>query len=148
MVHRHGCYLRYESPEGDTQEAIQRYLCRPCSLTISVLLSQRLPYRSVKAERLQADLDQRSELSEQGPDPPPRPLEAGCLKRAWSSLSARVHILTEAFGQLLGSGIEDAASLWRALRQTKNSVANMLRFLSEHHHIWLLGNYRCLRAPP
>jgi hypothetical protein len=147
MVHRHGCYFRYEGPEGDAQEAIQLYLCYPCGLTISVLPSHRLPYRSVKAERLQADFDQRSELSEQGPDPPPRSLEAGCLKRAWSSLSARVHILTEAFGQLLGSGIEDAVSLWRALRQTKNSVANLLRFLSEHHHISLLGNYRCLQAP-
>jgi hypothetical protein len=107
-----------------------------------------LPYRPLSTERLEADFDHRAHLSEQGPDPPSTEVEAGCLKRAWSSLSARVGTLAGAFGQLLPSGIEDVKSLWRALRQTKNSVENMLKFLFEHHHISLLGNYRCLRAPP
>lgn len=147
MVHRHGCYYRYASPDDAEQEAIQRYLCWPCGATISVLPSHRLPYTAVQAERLQADFDQRAGLASQGPDPPSSVKEAGCLQRAWSSLSARVTLLTEAFGQLFQSGIESAQDLWRALRQTKNSVANMLRFLSEHHHISLLGNYQCLRPP-
>jgi hypothetical protein len=58
-----------------------------------------------------------------------------------------VNRLKDAFGQLLPSEILDARHLWRALRQTKNSAANLLRFLSEHHHISLLGDYQCLRPP-
>jgi hypothetical protein len=116
-------------------------------LTLSVLPSGLLPYRPVRAERLQADFDQRAGISSHGPDPPVTVKEADCLKRAWSSLAARVHLLIKAFGQLLPSGIENASRLWQALRQSKNSVASMLGFLSQHHHISLLGNYRCLRPP-
>jgi len=35
-----------------------------------------------------------------------------------------------------------------SLRQAMDSVPKMLCFLSEHHHISLLRNYRCLRTPP
>ena len=90
MVHRHGCYRRYDKPEGSEKESIQRYLCRPCGLTFSVLPPHRLPYRPIRAERLQGDFDRRAGIQAKGLDPPPRAVEAGCLQRAWSALSARV----------------------------------------------------------
>ena len=148
IVHRHGHYLRYADPAGSEKERIQLYLCYPCGLTLSVLPSHRLPYRPVRAARLQADFDRRAGIQTQGLDPPPRVLEAGCLERAWSSLSAQVNTLKEAFGQLLTGKISEATSLWVSLRQAMDSVPKMLCFLSEHHHISLLRNYRCLRTPP
>lgn len=113
-----------------------------------MLLPHRLPYRAIRAERLQGDFDQRAGIQTQGLDPPPRVVEAGCLRRAWSALSARVDILQEAFGQLIETSVSQATSLWMGLRKTMNSVPRMLCFLSEHHRISLLGNYRCLRPPP
>jgi hypothetical protein len=146
-VHRHGCYERYEGPEETLKERIQRYLCSPCGLTFSVLPPHRLPYRALRVERLQGDYDQRAGIQTSGLDPPPRLVEVGCLRRAWSALTARVATLKEAFGQLVCSTVSDGASLWRSLRQSFDSVAKMLCYLSEHHRISLLGNYRCLRPP-
>ena len=147
IVHAHGCYERYADPEGSLKEPIQRYLCPPCGLTFSVLPSHRLPYRPVRADRLQEDFDQRAGIQAQSLDPPPRAAEAGCLQRAWSAFSARVSCLKEAFGQLVDCKSE-LASLWTSLRQNMDSVPKMLSYLSRHHHISLLGNYRCLRPPP
>jgi len=59
-AHRHGCYERYADPQGTQKESVQRYLCPPCGLTFSVLLAHRLPYRPIRAERLQGDFDQRA----------------------------------------------------------------------------------------
>jgi hypothetical protein len=148
MVHRHGHYERYADPEGSQKERVQLYLCFPCGLTISVLPSHRLPYRSIRVERLEGDFDNRAGIQTQGLDPPPRVVEAGCLQRAWSALSARVNTLNEAFGQLLESTRSEVTSLWASLRKAMDSVPRMLCFLAEHHHISLLGNYRCLRPPP
>jgi hypothetical protein len=151
MVHKHGCYERYADPAGakedDEKERIQRYLCRPCGLTLSVLPPHRLPYRPIRAERLQGDFDQRAGIQTPGLDPPPRAVEAGCLKRAWSALAARVNALKDAFGQLVESAVSEAAPFWASLRQSFDSVPKMLCFLSQHHHISLLGHYRCLRPP-
>lgn len=151
MVHKHGCYERYAAPAGakkkEEREKNQRYLCPPCGLTFSVLPPHRLPYRPVRAERLEGDFDQRAGIQTQGLDPPPRAAEADCLQRAWSALSARVATLKDAFGQLVSSTVSDGLSLWRALRQSFDSVSKMLCFLSEHHRISLLGHYRCLRPP-
>jgi hypothetical protein len=147
MVHRHGCYERYADPEGLQSESIQRYRCRPCGLTFSVLPAHRLPYRPVRAQRLQADFDQRAGIQTKGLDPPPRVAEAGCLQRAWSALTARVTLLQEAFGQLVESTVSEVAPFWASLRRTLDSVPRMLCFLSEHHCISLLGDYRCLRPP-
>jgi hypothetical protein len=147
MVHRHGTHLRFAAPEGSEQERIQRYLCRPCGLTLSVLPRHRLPYRPIRAERLQGDFDRRAGIQTQGLDPPPRVVEAGCLQRAWSALTARVKTLKDAFGQLIESSVSEVAPFWANLRQSFNSVSKMLWFLGEHHHISLLGNYRCLRPP-
>ena len=60
----------------------------------------------------------------------------------------RVTTLKAAFGQLVSSTVSDGASLWMSLRETSDSVAKMLCFLSEHHRISLLGNYLCLQPPP
>ena len=151
MVHAHGCYHRYADPAGTNKEnpteRIQRYRCPPCGRTFSVLLSHRLPYRPIRAERLQQDFDQRAGIQTQGLDPPPGPVETGCLRRAWRALTARVTTLRDAFGQLVQSTVSDGSSLWMSLRQSFDSVAKMLRFLSEHHRISLFGNYRCLRPP-
>lgn len=147
MVHRHGCYERYADPEGLSQEKVQRYVHPSCGLTFSVLPPHRLPYRSVRSERLQAAFDERAEIQTQGPDPPPRVVEAGCLRRAWSVLTQRVATLKNAFGQLVSSTVSDGASFWASLRRSFDSVAKMLCFLSEHHRISLLGHYRCLRPP-
>lgn len=125
-----------------------RFLCPSCDLTISVLEPHRLPYRAIRAERLAGDFDQRAGIQTQGLDPPPRVVEAGGLRRAWSALSARVTVLQEAFGQLIEDAVSEVAPLWRSLRLAMDSVPRMLRFLSEHHRISLLGNYRCLRPPP
>lgn len=147
-MHRHGSYPRYADPEGSARERIFRYLCPRCGLTFSVLPPHRLPYRPVRAERLQGEFDRRAGIQAKGPDPPPRLVEAGCLQRAWSALAARVTTLKEACGQLVKSSVSEASALWISLRQAFNSVPRMLGFLSEHHSISLLGNYRCLRPPP
>jgi hypothetical protein len=147
MVHRHGHYLRCADPEGSEKERVQLYLCYRCGGTCSVLLPHRLPYRSIRAERLQAAFDQRAGIQTPGLDPPPRVAEAGCLQRAWRALTARVTTLREAFGQLVCSTVSDAASFWASLRQSFDSVPKMLCFLSAHHRISLLGNYLCLRPP-
>ena len=147
-MHRHGHYWRYADPEGTDREPVVRYLCGPCGLTISVLPPHRLPYRAIRAERLQADFDCRAGIQTQGLDPPPRVVEAGCLQRAWSALSARVAAIQEAFGQLISNPVSKVTSLWASLRAAMDSVPRMLCFLSEHHRISLLGNYQCLRPPP
>ena len=147
MVHLHGTYERFADPAGSEEESIQRYLCFPCGRTFSVLPPHRLPYRPIRAERLQVDFDRRAGIQTQGLDPPPCVVEAGCLQRAWSALTARVKTLQEAFGQLVSSTVSDGASFWASLRQSFDSVPKMLCFLSEHHRISLLGNHRCLRAP-
>lgn len=56
---------------------------------------------------------------------------------AWSSLSARVKTLKEAFGQLISSAVAEVASLWASLRRAQDSVPKMLCFLSEPHRISL-----------
>jgi hypothetical protein len=147
-MHCHGHYERYEDPEGTAKERVPRYLCRPCGLTISVLAPHRLPYRAIRAERLEGDFDERAGIQAKGLDPPPRVVEAGCLQRAWSALTARVDTLQEAFGQLIEDSVSEVTSLWTNLRETMDSMPRMLRFLSEHHRISLLGNYRCLQPPP
>jgi len=72
MVHRHGTYERYADPAGskeqEEEESIQRYLCCPCGLTFSVLPPHRLPYRPIRAERLQGDFDQRAGIQTPGLD--------------------------------------------------------------------------------
>jgi hypothetical protein len=171
MVHRHGSYKRYADPAGvvtrknrkqkrkerkerkgkndklDELESIQRYLCPVCGLTLSVLPPHRLPYRPLRADRLQEYFDQQAGIQTKGLDPPPQVVEAGCLQRAWCALTARVKTLTDVLGQLISKPVSDGASFWAHLRQSFDSVPKLLCFLSQHHHISLLRNYLCLQPP-
>jgi hypothetical protein len=145
--HLRGTYERYACPGGSEEESIQRYLCRPCGLTFSVLPSHRLPNRSLRAERLRGEFDRQAGIQTEDLNPPPCVVEAACLQGAWSALTKRAAILKDAFGQLVDSTVSEGASFWASVRQSFDSVAKMLCFLSKHHRISLLGNYRCLRPP-
>jgi hypothetical protein len=169
MVHLHGSYKRYADPAGVVTrknrkrkrqekkelkgkndklaelESIQRYCCPLCGRTYSVLPPHRLPYRPIRADRLQAYFDLQAGIRTKGLDPPPRVVEAGCLQRAWCALTARVKTLTDALGQLISKPVSDGVSFWAHLRQSFDSVPKLLCFLSRHHHISLLGNYICLQ---
>lgn len=144
--HRHGCYYRYARPTSGERFAVQRYWCPECGLTISVLPQERLPYRPLEGQRLQAFFDAQAGIG-CGPGPPPGPLEAGCLRRAWSRFQTRVCTLKQAFGLLIPSVISGAAQLWGQMRLAKETLANILAFLAQTRNLSLLGDYRCLRLP-
>jgi hypothetical protein len=145
-MHRHGSYSRWENVSGQNRIPVQRYLCRPCGHTISVLPKQCLPYRPVPVCRLEADFNRRAEIG-QGPDPPPGELEAGCLRRAWNRFAQRLSRLRGAFDQLLDVATHSAEELWRQIRRAKTSLPAILNFLAQRHKISLLGDYRCLQLP-
>jgi len=115
-------------------------------LTISVLPLTRLPYRPVTVARLQAFLDGQAGVG-CGLDPPPDPLEAGCLRRAWARFQTRGRILQDAFGLLVASVISGAADLWKQMRRAKESLGGILHFLAQSGKRSLLGDYCCLRLP-
>ena len=143
-MHRHGCYLRYADPKGDERIAMQRYLCPPCGHTVSVLPSHRLTYRPLQVGRLEVYFDAQAGVSA-GLDPPPEPIEAGCLRRAWNRFLTRVDRLKNAFGQMLRTGLHTAVQLWKEVRRSVGSGEQMLRFLAQNCKCSLLGDYACLR---
>ena len=108
--------------------------------------AERLPYRPLEGERLQSAFDAQAGIGT-GPDPPPRPLEAGCLRRAWTRFQTRVSILKEAFGLLVSSVVSKAEQLWEQMRLAKETLAAILGFLAQSRNLSLLGDYRCLRLP-
>jgi hypothetical protein len=146
-MHRHGSYPRYQKPTGADTFAMQRYVCLPCGHTVSVLPPNRLPYRPLEVDRLQGHFDAQAKVS-CGLDPPPEPIEAGCLQRAWNRFLTRVHILKDAFGQILPAELHTAQQLWEELRRGVGSAEDMLRFLARHCKRSLLGDYACLRPAP
>lgn len=146
-LHRHGSYRRYQKPTGEQKFPVQRYLCLPCGHTVSVLPSHRLPYRPLEVPRLQAHFDGQAELSS-GLDPPPEPIEAGCLQRAWKRFLTRVKVLQDAFGQRLPAALSTGQQLWSQLRQGVGSAEQMLEFLARACKRSLLGDYACLRPVP
>jgi hypothetical protein len=116
-------------------------------LTVSVLPADRLPYRPLEGPRVEAFFDAQAGIRS-GPDPPPGVLEAGCLRRAWARLQARVSTLKEAFGLLIPSVLSGAGDLWKQMRLAKKTLAGILGFLGQTRNLSLLGDYRCLRLPP
>jgi len=146
-MHRHGRYWRYKKPKGAEKFPVQRYLCRLCGHTVSVLPAYRLPYRPLEVERLQGSFDAQAGVGT-GLDPPPEAIEAGCLQRAWNRFLARVNLLKDAFGQTLPSELRTARQLWKELRRGVGSAEDMLRFLARHCKRSLLGDYACLRPAP
>lgn len=144
-MHRHGCYGRYKRPAGAEKFPVQRFLCRLCGRTVSVLPVNRLTYRPLEVERLQSAFDAQAGVNS-GLDPPPEPVEAGCLQRAWTRFLTRVESLKNAFGQTLPAGPHTGAQLWKELRRCFGSAEQMLSFLAQSCKRSLLGNYACLGA--
>ena len=144
-MHRHGCYRRYKLPTGQEKFPVQRFLCPLCGCTVSVLPTNRLTYRPLKVERLQSAFDAQAGVSS-GLDPPPEPVEAGCLQRAWTRFLTRVESLKNAFGQTLPTGPHTGPQLWKELRRCVGSAEQMLSFLAQSCKYSLLGDYACLRA--
>jgi hypothetical protein len=123
------------------------YLCLPCGHTVSVLPAKRLSYRPLEVERLQASFDAQAGIRT-GLDPPPEPIEAGRLQRAWNHFLTRVQVLQDSFGQILPAKLHTARQLWKALRRGMGSAEDMLRFLARSCKRSLLGDYACLRPAP
>ena len=146
-LHRHGSYGRYCKPSGAERFSVQRFLCVLCRHTVSVLPGGRLTYRALEVGRLQGCFDAQAGVSF-GLDPPPEPIEAGCLQRAWNRFLTRVKVLQDAFGQMLPAALHAAGQLWQQLRQRVGSAEQMLRFLARHGKRSLLGDYACLRPAP
>jgi hypothetical protein len=144
-MHRHGCYHRYDQPTGREKFPVQRFLCPQCGCTVSVLPENRVPYRPLPVKRLQSAFDAQAGVSS-GLDPPPEPVEAGCLQRAWTRFLTRVERLKNAFGQTLPAGLDHGTQLWRELRRGVGSAEQMLRLLAQSCKCSLLGDYACLRT--
>ena len=109
---------------------MQRYLCPPCGHTVSVLPPNRLPYRPLEVRRLESHFDAQAGTSA-GLDPPPEPIEAGCLQRAWKRFLTRVETLKDAFGQILPTGLDTGEQLWKQLRRCIGSAEQMLGWLAD-----------------
>ncbi len=124
---------------------MQRFLCPHCGRTVSVLPAHRLTYRPVLVGRLQGAFDAQAEVSS-GLDPPPEPVEASCVQRAWTRFLTRVESLSNAFGQMLPTGPHPGPQLWKELRRCIGSAEQMLSFLAQSCKCSLLGDYACLRA--
>lgn len=144
-MHRHGWYRRYAKPTGEEKFLVQRFLCPQCGRTVSVLPANRLTYRPLLVDRLQGAFDAQAEVSS-GLDPPPEPVEAGCLQRAWTRFLTRVERLSHAFGQMLPAELHHGPQLWRELRRCVGSTEQILRLLARSCKSSLLGDYACLRA--
>ena len=144
-MHRHGCYHRYEKPTGPAKFPTQRFLCPQCGRTVSILPENRLTYRPLPVDRLQGAFDAQAGGSS-GLDPPPEPVEAGCLQRAWTRFLTRADKLRHAFGQTLPAGLHNASQLWKELRRGVGSAERMLSFLAQSCKCSLLADYACLRT--
>ncbi len=144
-MHRHGSYRRYDKPAGQERFCVQRFLCPQCGRTVSILPANRLTYRPLHVDRLQGAFDAQAGVSS-GLDPPPEPVEAGCLQRAWTRFLTRAESLKNAFGQTLPAQLHNGTQLWRELRRCIGSAEQMLRFLARSCKASLLGDYACLRA--
>ena len=126
---------------------MQRFLCRPCGHTVSVLPANRVTYRPLEVKQIQAHFDGQAEVSS-GLDPPPGLVMAGCLQRAWNRFVTRVETLKTAFGQILPALISTPQHLWQQLRRGVGTAEPMLQFLAQHGKRSLLGDYLCLKPAP
>lgn len=144
-IDRHAQYDRYADCDEQTKSKwIDRFLCRPCGHTISVLPDDTLPYRAVSVPLAQASFDARSSGK---PEPPVTENERGCLKRAWARLRQRVEALLTVLGQMIEAVKPNASEFWNQLRRYGN-LEKILRLLSRKFKISLLGNYQCLQPWP
>lgn len=145
-VDRHGIYERCaDCNDNDRKEPIDRFLCRRCGRTISVLPDHFLPYRAASASLVQKHFDAQANPGEakEPPKPPTTEKEKGCLKRAWARFKQRVAPLKATLGQMIRSVKPSAAQLWNQLRHRSNLEAILLQ-LAQPFNTSLLHDYLCL----
>ena len=140
-VDRHGSYERYANCDDEEKTDIDRFLCRPCGRTISVLPDDILPYRAVSAPLVQQHFDAQANPGQE--EPPATEKEKGCLKRAWARFKQRVAPLKAKLGQIVSAVKPSAAQLWNQLRRQSNLTAILL-LLARPFNTSLLGDYLCL----
>lgn len=145
-VDYHGIYERCaDCNDNDKKEAIERYLCRPCGHTLSVLPDHFLPYRAASVELVQKHFDAQATPG-QAQEPLPTEKEKGCLKRAWKRFGQRVAALTAVLGQMLQIRVSSSPKLfWSALRHRLGNLATILLRLAQPFNTSLLHDYLCLR---
>lgn len=141
-VHYHGTYQRYVNCHDQQQQAIERFLCRLCRRTISVLPDHFLPYRAVPVPLVERHFDAQTNPGEVE-EPPATETEKGCLKRAWARFEQRVAPLQAKLGQIVSAIKPSAAQLWNQLRRQSNLRA-ILRQLAKPFNTSLLHDYLCL----
>lgn len=142
-VDRHGTYERNANCDDQQKEDIDRFLCRPCGRTISVLPDHFLPYRAVSVSLVQKHFDAQANPG-QAKEPPATEKEKGCLKRAWARFKQRVVPLQAKLGQMIRSVKPSPAQLWNQLRCNSNLPTILLQ-LAHPFNISLLHDYLCLR---
>jgi len=141
-VDHHGVYRRCANCDDNTKEAIDRFLCRRCGRTMSVLPEHFLPYRAVPVPLVEKHFDARAN-PQQAKEPPATEKEKGCLKRAWARFKQRVAPLQAKLGQIVRAVKPSAAQLWNQLRRESNLPAILLE-LAQPFNTSLLGDYLCL----
>ena len=141
-MRKHATYKRYRSVDSSEKITIERYFDPTTGRTASVLPQGCVPYRPLPASRLEPHFDQCSGEGK-GLDPPPKQIEAGCLRRAWKRLALRQDPLRRAFDQLIPSTLACVKALWSAIRKAKSTLGEIFSFLFDKHNISLLGQYRC-----
>ncbi|SRR5258708_30647632 len=141
-VDYHGTYERYANCNDQQKQAIDRFLCRPCGRTISVLPDHVLPYRAVAVPLVQQCFDAQAHPG-QALAPPTTEKEKGCLKRAWARFKQRVAPLKARLGQIVQAVKPSAAQLWNQLRRGSNLPVILLQ-LAKPFNTSLLGHYLCL----
>ena len=141
-VDYHGTYERYANCNDRQTEAIDRFLCRPCGRTMSVLPDHFLPYRAVPVPLVQRHFDAQAN-PRQAEEPTTTETEKGCLKRAWARFQQRVAPLKAKLGQIVSAVKPNAAQLWNQLRR-KSNLSQILLQLAKPFNTSLLHDYLCL----
>jgi hypothetical protein len=139
----HGVYWRYANCDENRKESIDRFLCRPCGHTISVLPDDKLPYCAVSVPLVQKHFDAKARPG-QAREPSATEKEKGCLRRAWNRFRQRTAALAAKLGQIMQiRGSSSPKLFWSRLRRLGNLSVILLQ-LARPFNTSLLGDYRCL----
>lgn len=142
-VDHHGIYERCANCNDNQKEAIDRYLCRPCGHTISVLPDQFLPYSAASVSLTQKYFDAQAHPS-LTKVPAITEKEKGCLKRAWKRFGQRTTALAATLGQIMQMRVSNSSKLlWSGLRRLGN-LGDILLQLAHPFNTSLLHDYLCL----
>ena len=125
-LQRHGCYLRYYSPDSTEKDAIVLdYHCEVCHAHFSVIPENMAPYRRVPSDLAQRYGDQQSRcdseasqlpLEDENPEHliPNSPHQRRTLQSHWQAFTQHALILVGLLSIALDSSPE---LIWRKLRQ-------------------------------